>query len=408
MEHIPTSSSIIQNPPPLSITQTANVLSSDPPGVISITPNTVRNASEHQIAPHCATSAPTNDAPTVIATQIRAPPPILIQKSVPPSYSTGFQSAVPIKVPTSTDHRYTTPSVVQEAAPNQSTAGNSEVFCFPISAAAMPSAEDTAHHIVLNHSSINQDQQEGSSAGTRRNNGAEGGSKKSKKRKASEQNTADEGTTSREPRSRASSKALRPRGRAPSVPSFDLDVDSGEDIDPTAMTMAALCVDTGQGRVSSKAAEIMNNHAAWKLSNREKRANMKAVMEAKKYGRLEEHGEEQGESSQPPLPAATPATAAANTGNGFDYTEDLSTSRYNVQVRIGPNGETIIDENSLVVDRTENNGTENFTHITESDHTKFVNSATHGKRFRGSRWSAEETDLFYNVANFTPIVISSV
>jgi len=174
--------------------------------------------------------------------------------------------------------------------------------------------------------------------------------------------------------------------------------------------MSALCVDIGQGRISSKAAEIVNNHAAWKLKSREKRAHMRAMMEAKKYGRPEEDADETGTSTQVKVSqpstsdsvAASSSTAPAivdNTGSGFDYSQNLATSRYNVQVRIGPNGETLIDEDSLVVDRSENHITENFTHVTESDHSRFVNSASYGKRFRGSRWSAEETELFYDVGN---------
>jgi transcription factor TFIIIB component B'' len=138
---------------------------------------------------------------------------------------------------------------------------------------------------------------------------------------------------------------------------------------------------------------------------------MKAIMEAKKYGHPDDEAEDSpdkpspAEEPQPSTstagpPSSTAATVTDDTGNGFDYSQNLSTSRYNVQVRIGPNGETVIDEDSLVVDRAENHGTENFTHVTESDYSKFVNSATHGKRFRGSRWSAEETELFYDVSNF--------
>ena len=155
--------------------------------------------------------------------------------------------------------------------------------------------------------------------------------------------------------------------------------DSGEDIDPTSVTMAALCTDTGQGRVSRKAAEILANHATWKAKNKEKRAHMRNLMELKKYA---------------------PATAPVpdDTANGFDYSQGLATSRYNVQVRIGPNGETVIDEESLVVDRVENDGTDDYTHVIESDHTKFVNSGTYGKRYRSSRWSAEETERFFDVS----------
>lgn len=199
--------------------------------------------------------------------------------------------------------------------------------------------------------------------------------------------------------------------RPPSLPPYDADADPGEDIDPTVVTMAALCNDSGQGRVSSKAAEILNNHAAWKSQNREKRARMKSLMEAKKYGR-DEDGDRQDtptSNSIPALPessdlsepiiekAPSNALVVDDTGHGFDYSQNMATSRYNVQVRIGPNGETIIDEESLVVDRVDADETENYTHIIESDHTKFVNSGTYGKRYRGSRWSAEETELFYDV-----------
>ncbi|KAF8078856.1 hypothetical protein FPV67DRAFT_82271 [Lyophyllum atratum] len=208
---------------------------------------------------------------------------------------------------------------------------------------------------------------------------------------------------------RASSSTPRPRrSRGPSLAPYDPDADPGEEIDPTVVTMASLCSDTGQGRVSRKAAEILSNHAAWKSQNREKRARMKALMELKKYGREEEaEALEEGAAPSEKTPGeavdagpsntlATNPAIADDTGSGFDYTQDLATSRFNVQVRIGPNGETIIDEDSLVVDRTEAEDTTNYTHVVESDHTKFVNSGSYGKRYRGSRWSAEETELFYD------------
>jgi transcription factor TFIIIB component B'' len=199
--------------------------------------------------------------------------------------------------------------------------------------------------------------------------------------------------------------------RPPSLPPYDADADPGEDIDPTVVTMAALCSDSGQGRVSSKAVEILNNHAAWKAQSREKRARMRSLMEAKKYGRDEDRDHQDSPTSNviPALPessdlseptverAPSNALIVDDTGHGFDYSQNMATSRYNVQVRIGPNGETIIDEESLVVDRADADETENYTHIIESDHTKFVNSGTYGKRYRGSRWSAEETELFYEV-----------
>ncbi|KAG8219474.1 hypothetical protein J3R82DRAFT_403 [Butyriboletus roseoflavus] len=206
------------------------------------------------------------------------------------------------------------------------------------------------------------------------------------------------------------SKKLR-KARRPATPAFD--ADPGEDLDPTSVTMAALCEDTGQGRISSKAAQILDNHLTWKKSNKEKRVRMRMLMEAKKYGRNEDGDSVQvrrpeAEPEQSPTAGATPglpciqpvsgnlSAVEDSSGQGFDYSQNVSTSRYNVQVRIGPNGETIVDEESLFVDRNAEEDTMEYTHVEESDVTKFVNSATYSKRFRGSRWSAEETELFYD------------
>jgi transcription factor TFIIIB component B'' len=210
------------------------------------------------------------------------------------------------------------------------------------------------------------------------------------------------------------------RARGQSVPTLDPDAHPGEDLDPTIVTMAAICEDTGQGRVSSKAAQVLDNHAAWKRSNKEKRARMRATMEAKKYGRDEDTEERSASvpAVEPPPSVATPPIAVTpnrlvhdpsgvsapedppETGHGFDYNHTMATSRFNVQVRIGPNGETIVDEESLFVDRAEEHETDNYVHVEESDATKFVNSGSYSKKFRGTRWTAEETDLFYAVSPF--------
>jgi transcription factor TFIIIB component B'' len=216
---------------------------------------------------------------------------------------------------------------------------------------------------------------------------------------------------------RSSSGSGRPRGQ--SVPA---DAHPGEDLDPTIVTMAAICEDTGQGRVSSKAAQVLDNHAAWKRSNKEKRARMRATMEAKKYGRDEDIEERSASTTTversssvatPPIavtpnrlthnpPGASASDDVPETGHGFDYNHTMATSRFNVQVRIGPNGETIVDEESLFVDRAEGHETDNYVHVEESDATKFVNSGSYSKKFRGTRWTAEETELFYAVSFFLP------
>ncbi len=238
---------------------------------------------------------------------------------------------------------------------------------------------------------------------------------------ASENDSDDEAAEPSSKRKGRKPSTRKRRPRAPSLPPIDPDADPGEDLDPTAVTMAAICNDTGQGRVSSKAVVIQKNFSTWKQQNREKRARMHAIMEAKKYGRKDDEVENGDPSETIDIDAnegAGPSTAASaevveeanpdasdtenqdEYGNGFDYSQSMSTSAFNVQVRIGANGETIIDEESLFVDRGRNAEaeTEEYTHVEESDQTKFVNSMSYTKKARGSRWSKEETELFYDVS----------
>lgn len=248
----------------------------------------------------------------------------------------------------------------------------------------------------------------------------------SKKRRSRRGSSAQPGAEGEESQTTLEPKR-RGKSRAPSVPPFDPDADPGEELDPTTVTMASLCDDTGQGRVSSKATQVISNHAAWRTASKEKRARLRAIAEAKKYGRNIEDDDQlpamnsgdvaESSEANPPqevptasrspsaVPQAGPSTPSAERpaqggrmGDEFDYSQDLSTSRYNVQVRIGANGETIIDEESLFVNRDEEDDTQNYTHVEESDTTKFVNSLTYSKKTRGSRWSAEETDLFFDVS----------
>ncbi|KAF9502410.1 hypothetical protein BDN71DRAFT_1406433 [Pleurotus eryngii] len=213
------------------------------------------------------------------------------------------------------------------------------------------------------------------------------------RRRRHKSSTAEEGEREIQPK----------KVRSPSLPRFDPDEGPGEELDPTVITMASLCSDTGQGRISSKAIEIQENYANWRTQSKQKRAKMKELAELKKYGRLTEDGEE----APPPNTAAAPNDPSSSTSvgshgaqggdeDGFDYTQDVPGNRFNVQVRIGPNGETIIDEESLVVDRAQDVDTSTYTHVVESDTSKFINSGTYRKKCRGSRWSKEETELFFN------------
>ncbi|KAL0581645.1 hypothetical protein V5O48_000346 [Marasmius crinis-equi] len=251
---------------------------------------------------------------------------------------------------------------------------------------------------------------------------------KRKPRKSTPAETSDSPNAENSGESAAPRKGRRSKSKT-QTPPFDASADPGAELDPTQTTMATLCEDTGQGRVSSKAAEILSNHEAWKKDRRERRARMRVIMERKKYGMEEDEEDERGAGkgkepstkageqegneaavasgsgtvreggSSSPRASGSPAPGAVeiiNNNDGFDY-QGLQRSRFNVQVRIGPNGETIIDEESLVVDRVEGDqGEGEYEKVVESDMTKFVNSGTYGKRFRGSRWSKEETELFYD------------
>jgi transcription factor TFIIIB component B'' len=224
--------------------------------------------------------------------------------------------------------------------------------------------------------------------------------------------------------STATSGTRKGRKKAPTPLPFDVDADPGDEPDPTMMSMADLVADTGRGRVSSKAAEVVNNHASWKAASKAKRVAMRAKAEAKKYGRPEDEENEGGQDgagmkdgaseARAPDEEVIPDPEAQDGGGaeedveepadegGFDYSQNMKTSKFAVQVRIGPNGETIVDEQSLFVDRNEEEDeTAGYTQIEESDLTKFVNSMTYTKKTNGSRWSAEETEMFYDVSFFT-------
>ena len=187
----------------------------------------------------------------------------------------------------------------------------------------------------------------------------------------------------------------------------------GIELDPTVVTMANICVDTGQGRVSSKANEVMKNHLVWKAANRERRAQMVVEMEAKKYGKALDPGTMSNPppstSTNPLLPRAmgdgqTQANNHTTGDSDFDYSQNMSSSKFNVRVRIGLNGETVVDEESLYVDNSAEQDTHDYVHVEESDTTKFINSATHSKKLRGSRWSAMETELFYDVRSCSAVI----
>jgi len=80
----------------------------------------------------------------------------------------------------------------------------------------------------------------------------------------------------------------------------------------------------------------------------------------------------------------------------FSYTESLKASHYAPQVRIGANGEVVLDMDSLQVDRAADpEFVEEYSHIEENDQSRYTNSNSWSKR-RIVRWSKEDTALFYD------------
>nr|AXB87530.1 MYB transcription factor 06 [Pleurotus ostreatus] len=253
--------------------------------------------------------------------------------------------------------------------------------------------QSSRHHAVATEDGTDKVKKRRRKAKTPATDDEDAASDPAPRRRRRKSSTAEEGER----------ETQRRRVRSPSLPRFDPDEGPGEELDPTVITMASLCSDTGQGRISSKAIEIQENYASWRTQSKQKRAKMKELAELKKYGRLTEDGEE----APPPSATTAPNDPSSSTSvgsngvqggdeDGFDYTQDVPGNRFNVQVRIGPNGETIIDEESLVVDRAQDVDTSTYTHVVESDTSKFINSGTYRKKCRGSRWSKEETELFFN------------
>lgn len=71
---------------------------------------------------------------------------------------------------------------------------------------------------------------------------------------------------------------------------------------------------------------------------------------------------------------------------------------YAPQLRL-VNGNLVLDEDSLVIDRTAEAASHNdgpITTVIESAATRYVNSASYSKKERSERWNDDETKLFFN------------
>ncbi|KAG8954956.1 Transcription factor TFIIIB component B [Tulasnella sp. 424] len=203
-------------------------------------------------------------------------------------------------------------------------------------------------------------------------------------------------------------------------------------VDPDAITMAELCMDLGVGRPSSRTEDSIGKSLEWKarqkilrLQARERQKAKYSIIAARADG-IDGDGElgvgaerevagELGEDDEQGVGAAARRLQDAETNtdaahlptdpgpqNEGENGQDLSglrTNRHAVQVRLDENGEVVMDELSLTVDRYEAARAEapedSYELVEEAERDRFVNSLTWSKKLTGSRWTKEETDLFY-------------
>ncbi|GJJ09702.1 hypothetical protein Clacol_003926 [Clathrus columnatus] len=165
-------------------------------------------------------------------------------------------------------------------------------------------------------------------------------------------------------------------------------------IDPTQITMRAICDDPGSGRKSSRWETSQVLHAEARKNAKEERARL--VIEAEQRERDSGRSSSKRAPFQPTLPSTGASSERGEERTDeFSYDESLKASHYAPQVRIGANGEIVLDVDSLQVDRAADPDiVEEYSHIEENDHSRFTNSNSWSKR-RLVRWGKEDTALFY-------------
>ena len=206
----------------------------------------------------------------------------------------------------------------------------------------------------------------------------------------------------------------------------------GEPIDETTVTMTDLCNGLGQGRVSSRFLELFQLSAVNCKRKREERANLIEIVRRRELGLPQEEGDEMIGQRGRGLTAADLFGAAvvhgAGAGAGADADADADADedelvgdgdgdgdgdedeyamratavRHAPQVRYDAQGNTVVDEDRLEFDRRAEAEEELAAQgpvevIVENDRDKFTNHATFSRKPGYSRWSKEETQLFYDV-----------
>ena len=192
----------------------------------------------------------------------------------------------------------------------------------------------------------------------------------------------------------------------------------GESIDETTVTMNDLCNGLGQGHVSSRFLDVFQLSAVNRKRKREDRAKLTEIVRRRELGLPQEEGDEMIGQRGRGLTAADLFGAAVVHGAGVEEDESVENEdeyvmratavRHAPQIRYDAHGNMVLDEERLDYDRQAEAEEELAAQgpvevIVENDRDKFTNHATFSRKPGYSRWSREETELFYDVrVSFSP------
>ena len=192
----------------------------------------------------------------------------------------------------------------------------------------------------------------------------------------------------------------------------------GESIDETTVTMNDLCNGVGQGHVSSRFLDVFQLSAVNRKRKREDRAKLTEIVRRRELGLPQEEGDEMIGQRGRGLTAADLFGAAVVHGAGAEEDESVENEdeyvmratavRHAPQIRYDAHGNMVLDEEHLDFDRQAEAEEELAAQgpvevIVENDRDKFTNHATFSRKPGYSRWSREETELFYDVrVSFSP------
>ena len=186
----------------------------------------------------------------------------------------------------------------------------------------------------------------------------------------------------------------------------------GEPIDETTVTMNDLCNGLGQGNISSRFLDVFQLSAVNRKRKREDRAKLIEIVRRRELGLPQEEGDEMIGQRGRGLTAADLFGAAVVHGvvdeedelvdNEDEYTGGATAVRHAPQIRYDAQGDMVLDEERLEFDRQAEAEEELAAQgpvevIVENDRDKFTNHATFSRKPGYSRWSREETELFYDV-----------